>query len=140
MRFPQGSLNATVAQRFFEAADATKIGLGGGYAVFGDEQIFLNAKNFEGKPYSGLDDASFQDGLSRAAVSFGNPKLKVSSFVNATVHFIGNDWQRSTIGEDYRTLLGGPDSELLRTLDEISRYYAFLLAKTVDTNGWAKDE
>ncbi|MFW8610269.1 MULTISPECIES: hypothetical protein [Rhizobium] len=33
VRFPQGSLNATVAQRFFEAADATKKGLGGGYAV-----------------------------------------------------------------------------------------------------------
>ncbi|WP_260694734.1 hypothetical protein [Rhizobium leguminosarum] len=52
VRFPQGSLNATVAQRFFEAADATKKGLGGGYAVFGDEQIFLNATNSEGKPYS----------------------------------------------------------------------------------------
>ncbi|WP_245517899.1 hypothetical protein [Rhizobium leguminosarum] len=112
VRFPQGSLNATVAQRFFGAADATKKGLGGGYAVFGDEQIFLNATNSEGKPYSGLDDTSFQDGMSRAAVSFGNPKPKVSSFGNATARSIGNDWQRSTRGEGYQTLLGGPDSEL----------------------------
>lgn len=36
VRFPQGSLNATVAQRFFEAADATKKVWSGGYAVFGD--------------------------------------------------------------------------------------------------------
>ncbi|WP_260686188.1 hypothetical protein [Rhizobium leguminosarum] len=49
VRFPQGSLSATVAQRFFEAADATKNGLGGGYNVVGDEQIFLNARNSEGK-------------------------------------------------------------------------------------------
>lgn len=49
VRFPQGSLSATVAQRFFEAADATKNGLGGGYSVVGDEQIFLNATNSEGK-------------------------------------------------------------------------------------------
>ncbi|WP_261330820.1 hypothetical protein [Rhizobium leguminosarum] len=108
--------------------------------MFGDEQIFLNAKNFGGKLYSGLNDASFQDGLSGAAVSFGNPKPKVSSFGNATARFIGNDWQRSTRGEGYQTLLGGPDSELVRKLDEISRYYAFLPAKTADTNGWAKDE
>nr|WP_313904284.1 hypothetical protein [Rhizobium leguminosarum] len=140
VRFPQGSLNATVAQRFFEAADATKKGLGGGYAVFGDEQIFLNATNSEGKPYSGLDDASFQDGLSRAAVSFGSPKPMVSSLGNATARFIGNDWQRSTRGEDYQTLLGGSDGELVRKLDEISRCYAFLLAKTADSKGWAKDE
>ncbi|WP_391581102.1 hypothetical protein [Rhizobium laguerreae] len=95
MRVPQGSLNATVAQKFFETADATKKGLGGRYAVLGDEQIFLNATNFEGKPFSGLDDASFQDGLSRAAVSFGNPKPKVSSFGNATVHFIGLQRRRT---------------------------------------------
>ncbi|MBB3137664.1 hypothetical protein FHS26_005429 [Rhizobium pisi] len=31
-------------------------------------------------------------------------------------------------------------SALVRKLDEISRYYAFLLAKTADTKGWAKDE
>ncbi|WP_313903983.1 hypothetical protein [Rhizobium laguerreae] len=139
VRFPQGSLNATVAQRFFEAADATKKGLGGGYAVFGDEQIFLNATSSEGKPYSGLDDASFQDGLRRAAVSFGSPKPMVS-LGNATARFIGNDWQRSTRGEGYQTLLGGSDGELVRKLDEISRCYAFLLAKTADSKGWAKDE
>ncbi|WP_246706463.1 hypothetical protein [Rhizobium laguerreae] len=79
--------------------------------------------------------------MSRAAVSFGNPKPMVSSFGNATAHFIGNDWQRSTRGDDYQTLLGGPDSELVKKLDEISRYYAFFLAKRADTNGWAaKDE
>nr|WP_246638655.1 hypothetical protein [Rhizobium binae] len=143
VRFAQGSLSATVAQRFFEAADATKNGLGGGYSVVGDEQIFLNATNSEGKPYSGLDDASFLDGLRRAAVSFGSPKPRVSPLGNATARFIGNDWQRSTRGEGYQNLarwIGRRVSEKARKLDEISSCYAFLLAKTADSKGWARDE
>ncbi|MFS2175446.1 hypothetical protein ACCC98_05775 [Rhizobium pisi] len=140
VRFPQDSLNATIAQRFFEAADATKNGLGGGYTAFGDEQIFLNVTNSEGKPYSGLDDATFQDGLKRTAASFGDPQPEVSSSGKATARFIGNDWEKSKRGEDYQSLLGGADSELVKKLDEIGKDYASLVTKTAASKGWNRDE
>ncbi len=140
VRFPQDSLNATVAQKFFEAADATKKGLGGGYTAFGDEQIFLNVTNSDGKPYSGLDDAAFQDGLKRTAASFADPKPEVSSSGKATARFISNDWEKSKQGEDYQSLLGGADGELVKKLDEIGRDYASLVAKTAESKGWNRDQ
>jgi hypothetical protein len=140
VRFPQDNLNATVAQKFFEAADETKKGLGGGYTVFGDEQIFLNVTNSEGKPYSGLDDATFQDGLKRTAASFGDPEPEVSSSGKATARFIGNDWEKAQRGEDYQRLLGGPDGELVKKLDEIGKDYASLVAKIAESKGWNRDE
>jgi hypothetical protein len=136
VQFPKDSLNATVAQKFFEAAEATKKGLGGGYTAFGDEQIFLNVTNSEGKPYSGLDDASFLDGLKRTAASFGAPEPEVSASGKATARFIGNDWDKSKGGEDYISLLGGQDSELVKKLDEISKDYASLIARTAESKGW----
>lgn len=140
VKFPKDSLNATVAQKFFETADATKKGLGGGYTAFGDEQIFLNVANSEGKPYSGLDDAAFLNGLKQAAASFGAPEPEVSASGKATARFIGNDWDKSKGGEDYISLLGGPGSELVKKLDEISKDYASLIAKTAESKGWNKDE
>lgn len=73
-------------------------------------------------------------------MDYFNGARSVSSLGNATARFIGNDWQRSTRGEVYQTLLGGSDGELVRKLDEISSCYAFLLAKTADSKGWARDE
>ncbi|WP_245293051.1 MULTISPECIES: hypothetical protein [Rhizobium] len=140
VRFPKDSLNATVAQKFFEAADATKKGLGGGYTAFGDEQIFFNVTNPEGKPYSGLDDATFEDGLKRTAASFGNPEAEVSSSGKATARFIGNDWDKAQRGEDYQSLLGGADSELVKKLDEIGKDYASLVVNTAESKGWNRDE
>lgn len=140
VRFPKDSLNAAVAQRFFEAADATKKGLGGGYTAFGDEQIFLNVTNSEGKPYSGLDDATFLDGLKQTAASFGDPKPEVSASGRAAARFIGNDWDKSKRGEDYLSLLGGPGSELAQKLDEIGKDYAALITTTAASKGWNRDE
>lgn len=140
VQFPKDSLNAAVAQKFFETADATKKGLGGGYTAFGDEQIFLNVTNSAGKPYSGLDDAAFEDGLKQAAASFGAPKPEVSSSGKATARFIGNDWDKSKGGEDYLGLLGGPDSALVKKLNEISKDYASIVTKTAESKGWNRDE
>ncbi|WP_234906480.1 hypothetical protein [Rhizobium rhizogenes] len=140
VRFPKDSLNATVAQKFFETAEATKKGLGGGYTAFGDEQIFLNVTNSEGKPYSGLDDTTFLDGLKQAAASFGASAPEVSASGRATARFIGNDWDKSKEGEDYINRLGGPDSELVKKLDEISKDYASLIARTAESKGWNKGE
>lgn len=140
VRFPKDSLNAAVAQKFFETADATKKGLGGGYTAFGDEQIFLNVTNSEGKPYSGLDDAAFLDGLKRTAASFDAPKPEVSASGKAVARFVGNDWEKSKQGEDYISLLGGADSGLVKKLEEISADYAVLVAKTAESKGWNHDE
>lgn len=140
VRFPKGSLSATVAQKFFETADATRKGLGGGYTVFGDEQIFLNVTNSEGKPFSGLDDATFLGGLKRTAASFGAPEPKVSASGKATARFIGNDWDKSKGGEDYISLLGGPGSELVKKLDEISKHYASLVTQTAQSKGWNRED
>jgi hypothetical protein len=140
VRFPKDSLDATVAQKFFELADATQKGLGGGYTVFGDEQIFLNVTNSDGKPYSGLDDITFENGLKRAAASFGEPEAEVFSSGKATARFIGNDWEKSKRGEDYQAQLGGADSPLVKKLDEISKDYASLVAKTAEHKGWSRDE
>jgi len=140
VRFPKDSLNAAVAQKFFQAADATEKGLGGGYTVFGDEQIFLNVTNSEGKPYSGLDDATFLDGLKQAAASFADPKPEVSASGRAAARFIGNDWDKSKSGEDYISQLGGPGSELVKKLDEIGKDYASLITTTAEAKGWNRDE
>ncbi|AVA23747.1 hypothetical protein [Rhizobium sp. NXC24] len=140
VRFPKDSLNAAVAQKFFETADATKKGLGGGYTAFGDEQIFLNVTNSDGKPYSGLDDAAFLDGLKRTTASFGAPKPEVSASGKAVARFVGNDWEKSKQGEDYISLLGGADSGLVKKLEEISADYAALVAKTAESKGWNRDE
>lgn len=140
VRFPKDSLDAAVAQKFFELADATEKGLGGGYTVFGDEQIFLNVTNSEGKPYSGLDDKTFQGGLKRAAAAFGKPEAAISSSGKATARFVGNDWKTSERGQDYQALLGGADSTLVKRLDAIGKDYASLVARTAESKGWNQDE
>ncbi|MFT4180786.1 MAG: hypothetical protein QM636_02585 [Rhizobium sp.] len=136
VQFPKDSLNATVAQNFFEKAEATKKGLGGGYTAFGDEQIFLNVTSADGKPYSGLDDDDFLDGLKRTASSFEAPKPEVSTAGKATARFIGNEWKTSKNGEDYVARLGGAGSDLVKTLDTIAGDYASLVTRTADRKGW----
>ena len=136
VRFPEDSLNAKVAQRFFENAEATEKGLGGGYTAFGDEQIFLNVTDSHGKPYSGVDDAAFLDGLKRAASSFDGPKAEVTTSGKATARFVGNEWDTSKKGEGYISLLGGENSDLVKKLDEIAADYATLVSNTADSKGW----
>ncbi|MGY5809014.1 hypothetical protein ACXHXG_14990 [Rhizobium sp. LEGMi198b] len=140
VRFPKDTLNAAVAQKFFETADATKKGLGGGYTAFADEQIYLNVTNSEGKPYSGLDDATFLDGLKQAAASFADPKPEIATSGKATARFIGNDWAKSNQGEDYVGQLGGPNSDLVQKLRVIGKDYASLIAVSAEKNGWNRDQ
>jgi len=136
VRFPKESLNATVAQKFFEKAEATRKGLGGGYTAFGDEQIFLNVTDSDGKPYSGLDDASFLGGLKQAAASFGDPRPEIADSGTASARFIGNAWDKAKSGEDYVSRLGGANSPLVKTLDDIAEDYAALVEKTAKAKGW----
>jgi hypothetical protein len=125
--FPENTLNATVAQTFFEKAASVDKGLGGGYTAFGDNQIFLNVVDGEGKPYSGLDNEAFLAGLTKAAAEFGPPKPKIADSGTATARFIGNEWDKQPKGEAYLDILGGADAETLKALDAIEADYAKLV-------------
>lgn len=136
VEFPKDKLDAAVAQSFFEKAEAVQKGLGGGYTAFGDRQIFLNVKDGDGKPYSGLDDASFLDGLKRTATAFGDPKPEVIDNGVASARFIGNDWSKAKAGEDYVSQLGGADAALVKSLDAIGQDYAALVEAAAKSRGW----
>lgn len=136
VRFPKGRLDAAVAQKFFEAAEKTKAGLGDGYTAFGDEQIFLNVADSDGKPYSGLDDAAFLAGLKETVSAFAEPKPEIAASGKASARFIENDWAKSKGGDDYLQRLGGAGSTLSKRLTEIENDYATLVEKTAKSRGW----
>lgn len=73
--FTAGTLTPDLAQRFFLAAAAVHDGLGGGYTAFGDRLLFLNLRGTDGRPYSGLEDASFVTALGYAASRFPGASL-----------------------------------------------------------------
>ena len=122
--FPDGTLDAKVAHAFFEKAASVDKGFGGGYTVFGDDQIFLNVIGDDGNPYSGIDNAAFLAGLTKAASEFGPPKPTISGSGTATARFIGNEWEKQPKGEAYIERLGGPTSDIVKQLDAIEADYA----------------
>lgn len=75
VRFPAGGLTPDLAQRFFLAAAAVDDGLGGGYTAFADSMLFLNLRDTDGQPFSGLSDADFTAGLGRAVATFPGAAL-----------------------------------------------------------------
>lgn len=83
VRFPAGSLTPDRAQRFFLAAAAEQDGLGGGYTAFGDTLLFLNLRNGDGTPYSGLPDEAFTESLQRAAAAFPGAVLAATGRADA---------------------------------------------------------
>nr|WP_286198631.1 hypothetical protein [Mesorhizobium sp. BR1-1-16] len=128
--FPDNTLDDKVAQAFFEKAASVDKGLGGGYTAFGDDQIFLNVVGDDGKPYSGLDNAAFLAGLTKAASEFGPPKPTISGSGTATARFIGNEWDKQPKGEAYIAKLGGADSDVVKALDAVEADYAKLVEAT----------
>lgn len=125
--FPDNTLDAKLAQAFFEKAASIDKGLGGGYTAFGDDQIFLNVVGDDGKPYSGLDNAAFKAGLVKAAAEFGPPNPKITDSGTAIARFIGNDWEKQPKGDEYIAKLGGADSDIVKQLDGIEADYAKLV-------------
>lgn len=125
--FPENTLDAKVAQAFFEKAASVEKGLGGGYTAFGDDQIFLNVADSAGKPYSGLDNAAFLAGLTKAAAEFGPPQPTIDGTGTASARFVGNEWDKQAQGEAYVEKLGGPGSEIVKSLDAIEADYAKLV-------------
>lgn len=134
--FPENTLDAATAQSFFEKADATKKGLGGGYTAFGDDQIFLNVTDDAGKPYSGLTDKEFLEGLTQAAAAFAPNKPTISQSGQVNARFVGNDWEKAAKGEDYVKALGGAGSDAVKALDAIETDYARDVEAAAKTYGW----
>lgn len=134
--FRPGVLDAALAHRVFEAAAARDEGLGGGYTVFGDTMYFLNVRDSDGQPYSGLDDAGFAAGLKAVAADFAAEGALVASAGTADARFVGNDWDRQPMGGAYVELLGGRDSPEVRALDRLRERHTALVLKMADRYGW----
>ncbi|WP_245294726.1 hypothetical protein [Rhizobium rhizosphaerae] len=134
--FPKDTLDAKTAQSFFEKADATAKGLGGGYTAFGDDQIFLNVTDDAGKPYSGLTDKAFLEGLTKTAEAFAPNKPAISQSGQVNARFVGNDWEKSAKGEDYVKALGGAGAAAVTALDAIEADYAKEVETAAKQYGW----
>ncbi|MFN3614302.1 MAG: hypothetical protein ACK4WC_07060 [Rubrimonas sp.] len=132
--FPEDALTPEAAQAFFEAAAQLDEGLGGGYTAFGDEMIFLNVRDGEHVPYSGLDDIAFAALLGQAAGAFDGAELMITRAGYAHALFVGNDWNAATQGEDYARTLNDP--ELVAELDALRAAHEALVLEFADRHGW----
>jgi hypothetical protein len=131
--FPEGALTAELAQDFFEAAAAVDQGLGGGYTAFGDDMLFLNVRDGEGAPYSGLDDIAFAARLGQAAGAFGQG-ARVADAGRAEARFVENDWEAASDGEDYAATLADP--ALVAALDGLRAEHTALVERMGAAFGW----
>jgi hypothetical protein len=131
--FPEGALTAELAQAFFEAAAAVDQGLGGGYTAFGDDMLFLNVRDGEGQPYSGLDDIAFAARLGQAAGAFGQG-ARVVDAGRAEARFVENDWEAASDGEDYAATLAAP--ALVEKLDALRGEHTALVERMGAGFGW----
>ena len=134
LAFDDGALTPDLAQAFFEAAAAVDEGLGGGYTAFDDDMIFLNVRDGDHQPYSGLDDMAFAAKLGQAAGRFGAAPVRVASAGYARALFVGNDWEAAPNGEDYAATLD--DAGLVATLDGLRAEHTALVETMAAGFGW----
>lgn len=132
--FPEGALTPALAQAFFEHAAQVHDGLGGGYTAFGDEMLFLNVRDGDGAPYSGLQDIDFAARLGLAAGAFAQAQVKIAGAGRAEARFVGNDWAASPDGGDYAAVIGDP--EALAALDGLRAEHEALVARFAERFGW----
>jgi hypothetical protein len=132
--FPEDALTPEAAQAFFLAAAAADEGLGGGYTAFGDEMIFLNVRDADHQPYSGLEDVAFAAKLGAAAGGFDGAALSVAGAGYARALFVGNDWETAPNGEAYAATVG--DAEALRALEALRIEHAALVERMGAEFGW----
>lgn len=132
--FPEDALTPETAQAFFESAAALDEGLGGGYTAFGDEMIFLNVRDGEHHPYSGIEDIAFAALLGQAAGAFSGAELMITGAGYAHALFVGNDWNAAPDGGDYALTLNDP--ELLGELDTLRAEHDALVGEFADRFGW----
>jgi hypothetical protein len=132
--FPDDALTPEGAQAFFEHAAAIEEGLGGGYTAFGDSMIFLNVRDGDGGPYSGIEDELFAALLGYAAATFEPETLTISGAGVAEARFVENDWEASPNGEDYAATLA--DSALVAELDGLRAAHTALIEEMGAAFGW----
>lgn len=132
--FAAGALTPTLAQAFFEHAASVDPGLAGGYTAFGDDLIFLNLRDSEGSPYSGVEDDTFIADLESAAQSFADAAVSLSASGEVEAALVENDWTGGApTGEDYAAAL----SEAERSaLDPLRADYLSALQATGAAEGW----
>lgn len=134
LSFEDGALTPDLAQGFFAAAAAVDEGLGGGYTAFGDAMIFLNVRDADHQPYSGLDDMAFAAKLGQAAGRFEAAPVRVASAGYAAALFVENDWEAAPDGEDYAATLD--DAALVATLDGLRAEHTALVEAMGARFGW----
>ncbi len=132
--FPEDALTPEAAQAFFEHAAGVDEGLGGGYTAFGDAMIFLNVRDGDGGPYSGLEDELFAARLGYAAGAFRAAPVTVAGAGVAEARFVGNDWEAAPDGEDYLETLADP--ALTATLDALRAEHTALVEEMGAALGW----
>jgi hypothetical protein len=132
--FPPDALTADLAQAFFEHAALIDEGLGGGYTAFGDEMIFLNVRDGEGAPYSGLEDGLFAAELGYAAGAYEGAALIVGGAGVAEARFVENDWEAAPDGAQYAAALNDPD--LIAALDALRAEHTALVEEMGAAFGW----
>lgn len=127
------TVDAALAQSFFEHAASVDPGLAGGYTAFGDSMTFLNLRGSDGSPYSGLEDDTFIASLTTATSSFADATAVVETSGQVGAKLIENDWTTAEIGGDYLAVIEDADEPGLVPIRE---EYEALLGEAGATYGW----
>lgn len=127
VRFPNALLTPALAQRFFLHAAGIDSGLGGGYRGEGKSLVFVNLRDADGLPFSGLDDDRYSALLERAALSFRGARGEIAERGKAQIWLIGNDWRLHPDGNRYLERLPGGASVWRERLQRLrARHHAQL--------------
>lgn len=133
--FARAPPDARLAQRFFEHAGKVDAGLLGGYTAVGDELWFINLRDAQQKPYSGLDDQRFAQALREATASFRRAKTRVAGVDGVTAWLVDNDWTARPQGEAYLARLPN-DAALRARLLELRQQHQALTEETARRERW----
>lgn len=131
---PDGAPDPALTQQFFLHAAGIDRGLSGGYTALPVGMLFLNLRDPRGRPYGGLEDASFIEALRRAAASFADPPLRFERAGNARAVLVANDWKAAPDGARYRAMVG--DDAVFRRLEPIQLRHGAIVLETADRFGW----
>jgi hypothetical protein len=134
--FPAGTLDEKIAGDFFTHAGSVNMGLGGGFAAFGDSMYFLNITDDEGKPYSELADDVFIAELGKAATGFAGPKATVEKSGRCDARFVGNDWDTKPMGDEYLAELAELDMAKQDELKGLQAEFKTAFDAAVVKYGW----
>lgn len=128
VQFYEIPLSGGLADAFFRHAAKTHPALGEGYTAFDNSMLFINLRDEGGKPYGGLDDDAFLAALTKAVASFTAARTGIVAKGKIEARFVGNDWQSSPQGGEYRILL---PAETLAELHAIQNRIAEQLHRAI---------